>query len=71
MKLTQVTESTASQAHKLYFIDLFCYVAKIMWMEQGGVESGDCRQRFSFGSSGTRFPFERVRGGEVGAAVSH
>ena len=70
MKLTQVTESAASQAHKLYFIDLFCDVAKITWMEQGGVESGDWR-RFPFGSSGARFPFKRSRGGEVGAAVSH
>ena len=31
MKLTQVTESAASQAHKLYFIDLFRDVAKIMF----------------------------------------
>ena len=35
------------------------------------MESGDCRRRFPFGSSGARFPFERSRGGEVGAAVSH
>ena len=35
------------------------------------MESGDCGRRFPFGSSGARFPFERSRGGEVGAAVSH
>ena len=35
------------------------------------MESGDCRRRFPFSSLGARFPFERARGGEVGAAVSH
>ena len=40
-------------------------------MKQRGVESGDCRRRFPFGSFGARFPFERARGGEVGAMVSH
>ena len=31
VKLTQVTENATSQAHKLYFIDLFRDVAKIMF----------------------------------------
>ena len=31
VELTQVTESVASQAHKLYFIDIFHDVAKIMF----------------------------------------
>jgi len=65
------TESVTSHAHKLYFIDLFRDVAKITWMEQRGVESGDYRRRFPFGSSGAMFPIERAWGGEVGAVVSH
>ena len=35
------------------------------------MELGDCRWRFPFGSSIARFPFEHVRGGGVGAMVSH